>query len=96
LYRNAGDGCIRLSDSLTALVTAYHDHINTAKLGLEGASWDQTLWLTDEEFSGSANVPISSLDPCAYVLWLDVSYDLTEGFGRVPGQHDHIAFCVSE
>jgi len=93
-FRTAGDGCIRLSDTLTALVTAYHDHINAAKLRLEGASWSQSLALTGDEFGGSVNIPISSLDPCAYVLWLDVSYDLTDGSKRVDCQHDHIAFCV--
>ena len=77
-----------------ALVTAYHDHINAARLRLEGASWSQSLALTGDEFSGSVNVPISSLDPCAHVLWLDISYDFTDGFGRVDSQHDHIAFCV--
>jgi len=95
-FRNAGDGCVRLSNSLTALVTAYHNHINAANLRLEGASWSQSLSLTGDEFSGSVNVPISSLDPCAYILWLDVSYDLTDGSGRVDAQHDHIAFCVGE
>jgi len=104
-FRSANDGCMRLSNGLTALVTAYHDHINSAKLRLEGASWGQCLIgpgqnclrdLSHDEFSGSVNVPISSLDSCAYVLWLDVSYDLTDGSGRVPGQHDHIAFCVGE
>lgn len=104
-FRNANDGCIRLSNSLNALVTTYHDHINTARLRLEGANWSQCLIgsgqnclrdLSHDEFSGSVNVPISSLSPCAYILWLDVSYDLTSGNGRVPGQHDHIAFCVSE
>jgi hypothetical protein len=104
-FRKANDGCIRLSGSLNALVTSYHDHINTAELNLEGASWSQCLIgsggncekdLSHDEFSGSVSVPISSLSPCAYILRLDVSYDLTGGDGRVLGQHDHIAFCVSE
>ncbi len=45
--------------------------------------------------AGGLLIDISGLGPCAYVLWLEATLDLTSGWGRIPNPTlwDHVAFC---
>jgi hypothetical protein len=48
--------------------------------------------------TGSAGLPfnMSGLPPCAYILWLDATLNLTNGYTGVYGTFtDYIAFCTS-
>lgn len=38
---------------------------------------------------------ITGLQPCAYILWLSTTVNLTSGYGLIGDatQTDHIAFC---
>ena len=97
----SGSGCQRLSDTMDVLVSAYHPHIDSADLRLVGGSGALPSPPTitpgsDNEVATTETFNISSLTPCAYNLWLDVSYDLTGGYGRVDDDHDYIGFCVGE
>ena len=98
--RGSGNGCDRLTDELQALVTAYHPHLNAARVEFEGnppLPSTRTLTVSNGEALVEPTDPsfdISSLQPCAYNLWLHISYDLTGGYGRIDGDHDHIGFCV--
>ncbi|PSQ10636.1 hypothetical protein BRC93_08865 [Halobacteriales archaeon QS_5_70_15] len=97
----SGSGCQRLSDTMDVMVSAYHPHIDDASLRLVGGSGalpsPPTISLgADNEVAATKTFNISSLTPCAYNLWLDVSYDLTGGYGRIDDDHDYIGFCVGE
>lgn len=100
-FRTSSDGCQRLDDTMDVMISAYHPHINGASLRLVGGSGSlpsppSITPGADDEVAATKTFDISSLQPCAYNLWLDVSYDLTSGHGRVDGDHDYIGFCVGE
>lgn len=43
---------------------------------------------------GGTDFDISGLQPCAYILWLSTTLNLTDGLSQVYGPiEDHIAFC---
>jgi hypothetical protein len=96
-----GSGCGRLNNELHALYTVYHPFVGSARVYFEGnpplpAATPLTL-AGGEAISpaGGLVVDISALAPCAYVLWLEATLDLTSGWGRIPNPTtwDHIAFC---
>jgi uncharacterized protein (UPF0371 family) len=96
-----GAGCGKLTDELHALYTVYHPFVGSARVYFEGnpvLPADLPLALVDgESASGVAGVliDISSLQPCAYILWLQATLNLTSGWGQIPHPTiwDHIAFC---
>jgi hypothetical protein len=50
--------------------------------------------------SGTAGTPfdMTGLPPCAYIIWLSATFNLTNGFtcGQIDGtQYDYIAFCTT-
>ena len=45
--------------------------------------------------AGGQPFDITKLQPCAYILWVKATLNLTSGHGAVYGEfEDHIAFCV--
>ena len=98
----AGGGCNPLSNKLHALFTAYHPYLATLNLFLEGPAPLPPVINPVISADGEADSPgggqlidISGLKPCAYILWLTATLDLTDGYVQKFGTFDdHIAFCV--
>ncbi len=96
-----GAGCGKLSDELHALYTVYHPFVGSARLYFEGnppLPADQVLVPVAGEAVSAAGgllIDISGLAPCAYVLWLEATLNLTHGWGQIPNPTiwDHVAFC---
>jgi hypothetical protein len=45
--------------------------------------------------AGGQAISTSGLQPCAYILWLQATLNLTHGYGQIAGTpSDHIAFCI--
>lgn len=98
--KGAGNGCKTITDTVTALHSVYHPHLDSAEIYFEGnpplpAAHTPAI-ASDGEASGSHAFSTASLSPCAYILWLQAVLNLTSGYGRITGAtlHDHIAFCV--
>lgn len=96
-----GAGCGKLTDELHALYTVYHPFVGSARVYFEGnppLPADHTLALAAGEAvspAGGLLIDISGLPPCAYVLWLEATLNLTSGWGQIPNPTlwDHVAFC---
>lgn len=97
----AGSGCGTMSNDLHALFTAYHPFTDQVTVYFEGnpplpAAYTPPL-TAGEAASGSSGYlfDISALGPCAYIIWLKIELNLTQGWGRIPDYRfwDHIAFC---
>jgi hypothetical protein len=44
--------------------------------------------------AGGQTIDTSALKPCAYILWLSATLNLTDGYTQAYGTFtDHIAFC---
>ncbi len=97
-------GCDTLSEELHALFTVYHPYLAEAKVYFEGnppLPAPHIAAITGgEALAGAPGVlfDISLLDPCAYILWLRATLNLTRGWGRIaiPWIWDKIAFCVGK
>lgn len=96
-----GAGCNKIDDTLTALYSVVHPHLDNMRLSFEGnaplpSDFPQNLSGSSEAVNNFI-FNTSTLNPCAYVVWLSVNLRLTSGYGRIPGSHitDHIAFCKS-
>ena len=99
-------GCSPLSKTMTAEFTAYHPYLASCHLYLEGPAPPLPATLPDTnpaiDADGQATstpaglaFDISALEPCAYILWLKTTLNLTSGYGWIGGTYeDHIAFCV--
>lgn len=96
-----GAGCGKLTDELHALFTVYHPFMGSARVYFEGnpvLPADLSLTIVGGEAISSAAghlFDISALQPCAYILWLEATLNLTSGWGRITDATtwDHIAFC---
>lgn len=96
-----GAGCGKLQNHLHALYTVYHPFVGSAEVYFEGnPPLPAALPLVPaggEAVSGTAghDFDISPLPPCAYVLWLKATLNLTSGWGQIPNPTtwDHVAFC---
>ena len=96
-------GCDRLGTDLHALFTAYNPYLGAVEVYFEGNPPMPTAInppiAAGEAVSGPAgyDFDISGMNPCAYVLWLSATADLTSGYGLISGATiwDHIAFCKS-
>jgi len=96
-----GAGCQHLNTDLHALYTAYHPFAASGSIYFEGppvlpASIALAFAADGESVSpaGGHFFDISALQPCAYILWMQVNFNLTDGwtfFGTV--DWDHLAFC---
>ncbi|MCB9234679.1 MAG: hypothetical protein H6581_23710 [Bacteroidia bacterium] len=87
-----GTGCNKLQGHFTIKYTAFHPHLRSAQLSLEGpgASFSQDVTANPSglvRFSGE-------LKNCTYILWFTTSLNLTSGDGPIldESRHDHIAF----
>ncbi len=98
-----GSGCDKITNSLTVSYTAYHPHINEVTLWVEGKAPASTPAFSTSptpDATGEARAKnitpfnVNLLDPCAYILWLRVSLNLTNGYQRPDPTYDRIAFCV--
>ncbi len=97
----AGGGCNPLGKDLHALFTAYHPYLATLNLYLEGPAplpplINPPISALGESDSGGGGkaISIAGLKPCAYILWLTATLNLTNGYIQVFGTFDdHIAFC---
>lgn len=96
-------GCDRLGTDLHALYTAYNPYLGTVEVYFEGnpplpAAINPAI-AGGEAASGAAghDFDISGMQPCAYILWLSATAELTSGYGLISGATiwDHIAFCKS-
>lgn len=96
-------GCDRLGDHLHALYTAYNPYLGAVSVYFEGnppmpAAINPPI-AGGEAVSGAVghDFNISGLHPCAYILWLEATANLTSGYGLIGGATiwDHIAFCKS-
>jgi hypothetical protein len=100
-----GGGCTALgstgSNTLHLLYTAYHPYIGSASLQFVGPSPlpsipALTIPVDGDVVSGAAGlaVDISMLIPCAYVVFLNVNLNLTNGDVVLYGTfQDFVAFC---
>lgn len=96
-----GAGCGKLTNELHALFTVYHPFMDSARIYFEGnpiLPADLPLVIVGGEavsVAGGHLFNITALDPCAYILWLEATLNLTSGWGRISGATvwDHIAFC---
>jgi hypothetical protein len=97
-FVQTNDGCRALADTVTAAVTAYHPHVDGVSARIDGPGTDTShstgFTPTDGEVATTHAFDISTLQPCAYILSLRVSYLLTNGTSRVAPDRDRIAFCV--
>ncbi len=103
----AGSGCGTMFDELHALYTAYHPHLNTVTVYMEGnpplPSSHTPAVAAGEVISPPAAggspagdlFDISGLPPCAYILWMRIELNLTHGWGLITDYRiwDHVAFC---
>jgi hypothetical protein len=96
-----GGGCSPLAAELNAMYTAYHPYLGTCSVYLEGpgipppAAIAPAISADGEAVSAAEPFDISSLSPCAYIVWLTATLRLTSGYGAVYGTfNDHIAFCI--
>ncbi|HHT9120506.1 MAG TPA: hypothetical protein ACFYD3_08210 [Candidatus Hypogeohydataceae bacterium YC41] len=96
-----GAGCNKLQNHVHALYTVYHPFLGSARVYFEGnPPLPPDLPLVPvggEAASGGAghDFDITALKPCAYILWLEATLNLTSGWGQISGATiwDHIAFC---
>lgn len=97
-------GCDTLINVLHALYTTYHPYLAETRIYFEGnpplpstfiatiAGGEATQGSPGESFN------ISTMDKCAFILWMRTEVNLSGGWGQVsnPYEWDRIAFCISE
>jgi hypothetical protein len=103
LIAPGASGCDKLTNHVHALFTAYNPYLGSVEVYFEGnpplpAAINPPI-AGGEAASGSPghDFNISGLPPCAYILWLQATAQLTSGYGLISGATiwDHIAFCKS-
>jgi hypothetical protein len=96
-----GQGCAPLT-TLHADFTAYHPYLGSCSVYIEGPAplppgVNPAIGADGQTISpaGGQLFDISGLKPCAYILWLTATLNLTSGYGMLTGDYeDHIAFCI--
>jgi hypothetical protein len=97
----AAGGCGTITDTVTALYTGYHPFAGSGSVYFEGNSPIPSplalSFVGGEAVSpaGGHAFPFVTPSPCAYILWLQVTLNLTSGYGLISDatNWDHIAFC---
>jgi len=97
----SGGGCNPLTTDLHALFTAYHPYLATLNVFIQGPAPVPPVVNPAIGANGLATSPVgglafptSGLKPCAYILWLTGTLNLTNGYLQLFGTFDdHIAFC---
>ena len=105
--------CSELDGIIHPLYTAYHPYLASCNVYLQGpdvsgmtvppgGSLDVAIVAGNTNLaSGSAGTPfdLTKLPPCAYILWLSATFNLTNGFtcGPVYGTaDDYLGFCTTK
>jgi hypothetical protein len=97
-----GAGCSKVTDHVHALFTAYHPFLGSVSVYIEGPTPPPLpASISPPIVGGEAVSPAGGHDfnfaaqpKCAYILWLDVTLNLTRGYGAFLGTfQDHVAFC---
>ena len=96
-----GAGCNKVTDQLTAQYAVVHPVIDNMRIYFEGNGALPAPFVinpvpgTEAVGSTAPLFNISALDPCAYIVWLEATFRLTHGYGRIGSATiwDHIAFC---
>jgi len=99
-----GTGCNELSSHAHALFTAYHPYLGAVSVYLEGPGIPPPAPFAlpppypaggAVSVAGGQDFNIGSLAPCAYIVWLEATVNLTSGYGLIGDATltDHIAFC---
>jgi hypothetical protein len=99
-----GTGCNDLSSHAHALFTAYHPYLGAVSVYLEGPGVPSTASFAPPlphpaggaiSVAGGQDFNIAGLAPCAYIMWLAATVNLTSGYGLIGDAtlYDHIAFC---
>jgi hypothetical protein len=97
-----GAGCNKVSNHVHALFTSYHPFLGSVSVYLEGPTPPPLpAAVSPAIVGGEALSPVGGHDfnitaqpNCAYILWLEVTLNLTYGYGAfLPPFYDHIAFC---
>ncbi len=97
----SGSGCNKVTNQVTAKYSVVHPVIDNMRIYFEGngalppqfainpVAGDEAVGSTSPQFD------VTALDPCAYIVWLEATFRLTAGYGRISGSTiwDHIAFC---
>jgi hypothetical protein len=95
-------GCDKLSNTLHAFFSTYHPYLDSVTVSFEGQGVPPPAAFNPAIAGGQATSPaggkvynITALQPCAYILWLSATVNLTQGWGLIPDatDTDHIAFC---
>ena len=99
-----GHGCdpLMAGPDLHALYTAYHPYLASCSVYIEGPAplppgVNPPIDANGQSLSpaGGTVFATAGLKPCAYILWLTATLNLTHGYGIIGGSYDdHIAFCV--
>lgn len=94
-----GNGCGTIGDAIHVNYTVAHPHMDACSISFEGNPVLPATFTPPvagvPQISGSQLFDTSGMQPCAYIVWLNVSLRLTTGSGRWTGAYisDHIAFC---
>ena len=96
-----GAGCNKVTNQVTAVYSVVHPVIDKMKIYFEGsgalpAPFSISPVIGDEAVGSTAPLfDVSALTPCAYIVWLEATFRLTSGYGRISSSTvwDHIAFC---
>ncbi len=100
----ASGGCSQVSGHIHALFTAYHPYLGTCDVFIQGPGVpppplvNPPISASGQALSpaGGQDFDITTLKPCAYILWLRTTLNLTVGFGKLGGEYDDlIAFCTT-
>lgn len=97
----SGSGCNKITTQVTANYSVVHPVIDNMKIYFEGNAPLPAPFainpVAGDEAAGSTSpqFDVSALQPCAYIVWLEATFRLTGGYGRIAGSTiwDHIAFC---
>lgn len=94
-----GTGCQKITNSLTVLFTAAHPNLGSANITMAGGGGTFNFTLPPAgtgEWFGTATPSgwtVGSLNPCAYLVTLQITVLLTTGDDIPDPLYDQIAFC---
>jgi len=98
-----GAGCSAIHNHMHALFTAYHPFLGSAEVSIEGphppplpAPVNPPISADGQAVSpaGGQDFDLTGKPDCAYILSLNVTLNLTWGYGAFLGTiEDHLAFC---
>ncbi|MGH7060795.1 MAG: hypothetical protein ACREFH_10435, partial [Stellaceae bacterium] len=92
------NGCVEITNALDVLFTAAHPNLGAVSVSMTGPGGPYSFTLppavTGERFgTATASFSVAALQPCAYIVTLEVQLLLTTGDGVPSDLFDQIAFC---